>query len=215
MSCGGPPAPLHGDRHRWALIQADALALLSQFPPHSIDAVVTDPPYGLAFKGEAWDSGGLADGHGFEAFTRWWAGEIRRVLKPGGYLAAFGAPRTVHRLVVGCEDAGLDVRDQLLWCFGGGVPKSRRLPGGLGTALTPAYEPIVLARKPLDRATPTTMSNVTRHTTGALNIDAARVPTPAAVDAGDGFWPPHLLLNHEPECDVQARDCVPACVVPL
>ena len=61
--------PLYGDRRHWALIEADALALLGQLPPNSIDAVVTDPPYGLAFNGEHWDGGSLADGHGFQAFT--------------------------------------------------------------------------------------------------------------------------------------------------
>ena len=78
------------------------------------------------------------------------------MLKPGGHLLAFGAPRTFHRLVAGIEDAGLEVRDQLLWLYGQGLPKSRRLPGGLGTTLKPAYEPILLARAPLDGTPPTT-----------------------------------------------------------
>ena len=150
-----------------------------------------------------------------QAFTAWWATELERVLMPGAYVAAFGAPRTVHRLVAGIEDAGLEVRDQLLWCFGGGVPKSRRLPGGLSTALTPAYEPIVLARKPFDRATPTTMANVARYATGALNIDARRVRKPCGATARDGFWPANLALGHERDCDAAVGDCVPACVVTL
>jgi site-specific DNA-methyltransferase (adenine-specific) len=168
----------------------------------------------LAFKGEHWDGGSLADGEGFQAFTAWWAAEARRVLKPGGYLAAFGAPRTVHRLVAGCEDAGLDIRDQLLWCFAG-VPKSGRLPGGLGSTLAPAYEPIVLARKPLDRLTPTIVGNLAQHGTGALNIDATRIARPGYEGGVAGFWPANLLLGHEPDCDERHGDCVPACTVPL
>ena len=79
-----------------------------------------------------------------------WAREARRVLKPGGHLIAFGAPRTFHRLVCGIEDAGLEIRDQLLWLYAQGMPKSRRLPGGLASALKPAYEPILLARAPME-----------------------------------------------------------------
>ena len=139
--------------------------MLAAFPDASVDAVVTDPPYGLNFNQQAWDGGHLASGEGFQAFTAAWASELRRVLKPGAYLAAFGASRTAHRLIAGIEDAGLEVRDQLLWLYGSGVPKSRRLPEGLGSALKPAYEPIVLARRPLDPATPATLANVasTRH----------------------------------------------------
>ena len=206
-------APLYGDLRCWGLIQADALVLLEQLPAASVDAVVTDPPYGLAFKGEHWDGGALADGLGLQAFTRAWAEQVARVLKPGGYLAAFGAPRTVHRLVAGIEDAGLEIRDQLLWLYGSGVPKSRRLPGGLGSGLKPAYEPILLARKPLDRLTPATIANVARHGTGALNIDAARIARPASEVAGEGFWPANLALGHEPECG--AVTCRPGCVTRL
>jgi len=207
--------PLYGDLRRWALIHADALVLLAQLPASSIDAVVTDPPYGLNFNNQAWDGGRLADGLGFQAFTRWWAEQVIRVLKPGGYVAAFGAPRTVHRLVAGFEDAGLEIRDQLLWCFGTAVPKSRRMPGGLGSALKPAYEPIVLARKPLDSQAKTITANVEQHGTGALNIDAARIARPDN-DAGvEGYWPANLALSHDRDCDEGRGDCVADCVVPL
>jgi DNA modification methylase len=206
--------PLYGDRRHWGLIKADALALLGQLPSHSVDAVVTDPPYGLAFNGEHWDGGSLADGHGFQAFTSWWAAHLLRILKPGAHVAAFGAPRTVHRLVAGFEDAGFEVRDQLLWCFGSGVPKSRRMAGGLGSSLKPAYEPIVLARKPLGSAAPTIAANVTRHGTGALNIDAARIPK-TGTPYVEGYWPAHLALAHDDDCDEPRGECVPECVVPL
>ena len=204
---------LYGDLRHWGLIEADALALLAAFPDASVDAVVTDPPYGLNFNQQAWDGGALANGEGFQAFTSAWASELRRVLKPGAYLAAFGASRTAHRLIAGIEDAGLDVRDQLLWLYGTGVPKSRRLPRGLGSALKPAYEPIVLARRPMDPATPATLANVGRHGTGALNIDAARIERPSTEPTGEGFWPPNLALSHEAGCGAAA--CRPACVTRL
>ena len=113
-----------------------------------------------------------------------WASEARRVLKPGGHLVAFGAPRTFHRLTAGIEDAGLEVRDQLLWLYAQGLPKSRRLPGGLGTSLKPAYEPILLARAPFIG---TTARNLDAWGTGALNIDAARI---TGSDHRPGTGPP-------------------------
>lgn len=186
----------------WRLIEGDALPV---FPllDDSLDAVVTDPPYALALGGADWDSfggGGLAAGEAFERWTARWAAECLRVLKPGGHLLAFGAPRTFHRLVAGVEDAGLDVRDQLLWLFAQGLPKSHRLPGGLGsTTLKPAYEPILLARKPLDGRT---IDNLELYGTGALNIEATRI-------GEAGYWPPHLALAHADACEESS--CAPDC----
>ncbi len=108
----------------------------------------------------------------FGAWCRTWAAEALRVLKPGGYLLAFGGTRTYHRLAVAIEDAGLEIRDCLSWQYGSGFPKSLNLPGGLGTALKPAWEPIVVARKPLER---TVAANVLKHGTGAMNIDGCRI----------------------------------------
>ena len=205
--------PLYGDRRRWGLIQAEALWLLSELPMASVDAIVTDPPYGLNFHNQSWDGGALATGEGYQAFTRAWAEQARRVLKPGGHLACFGAPRTFHRLVAGIEDGGLEIRDQLLWLYGKGVPKSRRMPGGLGSALKPAYEPILLARAPLDPKTGTVGANVDAHGTGALNVDAARIGRPASEPAGEGFWPPNVALSHGAGCEPLA--CTPDCAIRL
>jgi DNA modification methylase len=189
------------DSEAWRLIEADALSLLAKLPDDCVDAIVTDPPYGLALGGAAWDrfgEGELTASEGFERWTQSWASECRRVLRPGGHLLAFGAPRTFHRLVAGVEDAGLEVRDQLLWLHAQGLPKSHRLPGGLGTTLKPAYEPILLARKPFEGRT---IDNLEHHGTGALNIDATRVGEAA-------YWPAHVTLAHTKNCaDTCKSDC--------
>jgi len=205
--------PLFGDLRSWALIGADSLELLAALPDHCIDAVVTDPPYGLGFQDEAWDSGPLASGDGFQAFCTAWGRQARRVLRPGGFVAAFGAPRTFHRLVCGVEDAGLEVRDQLLWLHGRGMPKSGHLLGGRSTTLKPAYEPILLARAPLDRGQ-TASDSLERYGTGALNISATRLPR-GGVAGATGYWPSHVLLGHSVGCHSAATGCQPGCVVPL
>lgn len=175
----------------------DCLDVMRTLQPDSVDAIVTDPPYhltnpggggphgkGLAtpyararagasatgFMGKAWDGGDVA----FRPET--WA-EALRVAKPGAHLAAFGGTRTFHRLVCAIEDAGWEIRDTLMWVYGSGFPKSKNLDGewaGWGSALKPAWEPICLARKPLSEKN--LAANVARWRTGALNIDACRVP---------------------------------------
>ena len=186
----------------------DCLDVMRSLPACSVDAVVTDPPYGIRFMGKAWDgadieaevserrahkshdpSGGPNGGHksaaaeagkydtsptanqAFQEWTRLWAIEAMRVLKPGGWLLSFASTRTYHRMTVGLEDAGFEIRDQIGWAFGSGFPKSHNGDWG-GTALKPAWEPIALARKPLIG---TVEANWREHGTGALNIDGCRV----------------------------------------
>lgn len=111
----------------------------------------------------------------FQAFTLEWASECLRVLKPGGHLLSFAAARTYHHMAVGIEMAGFEIRDQIMWVFGSGFPKSHNLKGeyeGWGTALKPAHEPICMARKPLIG---TVAANVAEFGTGAINIDGCRV----------------------------------------
>ncbi len=188
MSTTTKVAIYEDDTRAWHLIEADALMALAKLPDACVDAIVTDPPYGIGIVGAAWDR--TADNEAFERWTSVWAREALRVLKPGGHLLAFGAPRTFHRLVAGVEDAGFEIRDQVLWLYGQGLPKSRRLPGGQGTALKPAYEPIVVARAPLVGSLP---ENLARFGTGALNIEAARV--------GEArYWPANVALSHSADC---------------
>ena len=180
----------------------------------SIDSIVTDPPYELGFMGKSWDSSGIA--FNVEVWQ-----EALRVLKPGGHLIAFSGSRTYHRMAVAIEDAGFEIRDQIMWVYGSGFPKSHNISKGIdkaagaerkvvgqritgigtgkgsttimgdgnrditapataaakqwqgwGTALKPAHEPMVLARKPLIG---TVANNVLTFGTGGLNIDGSRV----------------------------------------
>jgi DNA modification methylase len=187
------------DGDRWRLVEAEALSTLARLPDSCVDAVITDPPYAIALSGETWDHFG--GGEAFERWTSQWAKQALRLLKPGGHLLAFGAPRTFHRLVAGIEDAGLQVRDQVLWLYAQGLPKSHKLPGGRGSLLKPAYEPVLLARKPLQGKT---IDNLERYGTGALNIDATRI--------GEArYWPAHLTLSHAQGC--QDGVCATGCPV--
>ena len=170
----------------------NCLKTMKDMDSDSISAIVTDPPYGLSFGGQKWDY----DVPGVEIWE-----ECLRVLKPGGYLLSFAGGRTYHRMVVGIEDAGFEIRDMIMWVYGSGMPKSFNLnrmdvcnceevieiDGGrcgrcgdlrkefiaFGSALKPAVEPIVCARKLLKG---TIYNNVLNYGTGAINIDDCRVP---------------------------------------
>jgi len=216
-----------------------------------VDSVVTDPPYHLTsiverfgkegsapaqegtdgafkraskgFMGKEWDGGDIA----FRKET--WELALK-LLKPGGHLLAFSASRNYHRMAVAIEDAGFEIRDQMMWLYGSGFPKSHNIGKavdaiektgksnpkalretrmgddyeptgqedyvkgrmfssdiendnhehevnndweGWGTALKPAHEPIVMARKPLSEKS--IAANVLKHGTGAINIDGCRV----------------------------------------
>jgi site-specific DNA-methyltransferase (adenine-specific) len=117
--------------------------------------------------GKEWDGQGVA----FNVNT--WR-LVCRALKPGAHLLAFGGTRTYHRMASAIEAAGFEIRDSLIWIYGSGFPKSLNLGNGLGTALKPAHEPIVLARKPFKGSV---RSNVETFGTGALNVDACRIGT--------------------------------------
>ncbi len=117
--------------------------------------------------------GGSA-GRAMQEWHQAWAREAFRVLKPGGHLLAFGGTRTYHRLASGLEDAGFEIWDQVAWLYGQGFPKSRDVGDGWGTALKPAHEPIALARKPVSE--PNVKVNRERWGTGAINVEASRVP---------------------------------------
>lgn len=103
----------------WVTIHnGDCLDVMRGMAAESVDAIVTDPPYGLSFMGCEWDHGVPG-----EAFWR----EALRVAKPGAHLVAFGGTRTYHRLACAIEDAGWEIRDCLGWLYGSGMPKSLNL----------------------------------------------------------------------------------------
>jgi len=97
------------------LLHGDCLERLRELPDCSVDACVTDPPYGLSFMGKAWD-------YDVPTVDVW--AEVLRVLKPGGHLLAFAGTRTQHRMAVQIEDAGFEIRDMIAWVYGSGFPKS-------------------------------------------------------------------------------------------
>jgi site-specific DNA-methyltransferase (adenine-specific) len=151
------------------------LDILPELQSNSVDSIVCDPPYELGFMGKTWDNSGIA--YSVELWQ-----QCLRVLKPGGHLLAFGGTRTWHRLAVAVEEAGFEIRDSIAWLYGSGFPKSHNIEkatgdatyAGWGTALKPAHEPIVVARKPLIG---TVAENVLKYGTGAINIDATRIGT--------------------------------------
>lgn len=337
----------------WKVIPGDCIESMKSLDDESIDAIVTDPPYGLEFMGKSWDrledpewmesatanaSVGLGDratpwvsyggetanptcavcggrkrgakrcgcdrpdwrvkgkpynpdarrvakGARQQAWHARWLAEAFRVLKPGGYLVAFGGSRTFHRLAVAIEDCGFEIRDVLSWHYGSGFPKGqnvgkaidkaagaeRKVVGsgasscpdlargepcrcaerlgdegrsqsggtvhspatapatpeaeaweGWNTALKPAWEPVVVGRKPL---TGTVVDNVLTHGTGAMNIGGCRIGAPDAAREGneeptdgattvfgamkmiksgttppEGRWPSNVVLSHAPGC---------------
>jgi site-specific DNA-methyltransferase (adenine-specific) len=208
---------------RGVLYHGDCQDVMRALDVESVDAIVTDPPYGLAFMGKEWD-------HGVPGVPFWT--EALRVAKPGAHLLSFGGTRTYHRLTCAIEDAGWEIRDCVMWIYGSGFPKSldvskaidkaagaeREVVGpdpnwrssvhsdntydggqtrpqfitapatdaakqwqGWGTALKPAYEPILIARKPLIG---TVAQNVLAHGTGAINVDGCRITTPDDTSRG-------------------------------
>ena len=166
------------------ILLGDCLTKLKTMSNNSVDSIVTDPPYELGFMGKAWDSTGVA--YQVEVWQ-----ECLRVLKAGGHLLAFGGSRTYHRLACAIEDAGFQIRDQIMWVYGSGFPKSLNIGkqegcetwDGWGTALKPAHEPIVMARKPFNG---TVAQNVLTHGVGAINIDGCRVGRADGDDSSAG-----------------------------
>lgn len=98
-------------KQRQRVMLGNCKKVVGQFPANTFSAIVTDPPYGLRFMGKEWD-------HGVPGVPYW--ARLLRVVKPGGFLLAFGGTRTSHRLTCAIEDAGWQIRDTLMWLYGSG-----------------------------------------------------------------------------------------------
>lgn len=111
------------------LINADCIEAMKAMPDNSVDSIVTDPPYELGFMGKSWDASGIA--FNVEVWR-----EALRVMKPGGHLIAFSGSRTYHRMAVAIEDAGFEIRDQIMWVYGSGFPKSLNIAKSIENKIT-------------------------------------------------------------------------------
>lgn len=202
---------LYSENDSYKIYNGDMLDMLQVIKPESIDAIVCDPPYELGFMNKSWDSTGIA----FKKET--WQ-NCFEVLKPGGYLLAFGGSRTYHRIACAIEDAGFEIRDCIMYLYGTGFSKSYniglaidkkngvdnrtgniRTDGvnnqnicydfkamkpkfeeriahnewqGWGTCLKPAYEPIIVARKPFKGSV---VDNIIKYRVGGINIDGCKI----------------------------------------
>lgn len=114
---GGNQLKLYSENENYKLYEGSMLDMLEVIEPNSIDSIITDPPYELNFMNKGWDNSGIA----FQKET--WE-KCYEVLKPGGYLLAFGGSRTFHRIACAIEDAGFEIRDTIMWLYGSGFPKS-------------------------------------------------------------------------------------------
>ncbi len=141
-----PMQDLLQERESIKIIHDDCLNHMRIMEGNSIDCVLTDPPYGLSFMSKKWD-------YQLPALEIWQ--ELYRICKPGAPFLCFGGTRTYHRLACLIEDAGFEIRDCIMWIYGSGFPKSHNFGKklnedwkGYGTALKPAYEPILVCMKP-------------------------------------------------------------------
>ncbi|NQY74402.1 MAG: site-specific DNA-methyltransferase [Candidatus Margulisbacteria bacterium] len=173
-----------------SIIHGDCLAVMATMPSNTIDTIITDPPYGIRFRGNKWDYD-IPSIHCFE--------EMYRVAKPGAFLLCFGGSRTFHRMTVHIEDAGWKIKDTMMWIYGSGMPKGldigkemnqiftpnlsnpkdpKQVLGqkwqGWRTALKPAFEPIIIAMKPIEH---TYVFNALQHGVAGFNIDQSRLDT--------------------------------------
>lgn len=165
---------MNGDR--WQVVHGDCLDVMRGMGAASVDAVVCDPPAGIAFMGKSWDKDHGGRDNWIAVFADI-AAEALRMVKPGGHALVWALPRTSHWTATAWENGGWEVRDRVAHIFGSGFPKALNLDGewkGWATALKPAMEDWWLLRKPL---VGTVARNVKEWGTGALNVDGCRVGT--------------------------------------
>ena len=126
----------------YKIYNEDCLKAMEELEENSIDSIVTDPPYELNFMGKGWDNVGIS-------FNKETWEKCLRVLKPGGYLLAFGGSRTFHRIACAIENAGFEIRDTIMWLYGSGFPKSMDISKQIDKRPNRSYENLNLFGKKL------------------------------------------------------------------
>jgi DNA modification methylase len=167
------------------IINDDCVRAMAQLGTNCVDAIVTDPPYELGFMGKSWDASGVA----FDPET--WRRAFE-VLKPGGYLLAFSGSRTYHRMVCAIEDAGFEIRDQVMWVYGSGFPKSLDVSKAIDAAAGARREVVGAV---VNRAGDGTTYGL-NHSGNLTSND----PLTAAAAAQWQGWGTALKPAHEPIC---------------
>lgn len=213
----------------------NCLVVLRNIEDNVVDSVITDPPYAISggFMGKSWDKS-------LPSIDIW--KQILRTTKPGGIMLVFGYPKTFHRLICLIEDSGWEVLDCISWIYGKGMPKGLNIGkaidkqnikeenkwNGWATGLKPAWEPIVVAMKPIEG---TFIENAKQWGVAGFNIDDSRIELQKSGEdkrlggngswktdkaaktvygdyAGEnisssprGRWPANLILSHHPECN--------------
>lgn len=165
------------------IIHGDNIAVLSELNEASVDSCISDFPYAIEFMGKDWDCD--------KNFYEWCherATSLVQVMKPGGYVAIFGYPKTNHKMKCAFEDAGFKIVEEIDWIYSAGMPKkdigklfdksgnksmAEQYDGYKTAGLKPAHEPITIFQKPLEG---TYIQNIEKYGCGAMNIDACRVP---------------------------------------
>jgi len=156
---------------KWKTFQGNCLDIMDQFPDNHFDVIITDPPYELNFMNKKWDNSGIA----FQAST--WEKALR-LLKPGGYLAAFGASRTNHRLICAIEDAGFIIKDSLLWVTSQGFPKSMNISKAIDKKL--GVDPTIVGDNPNYRPAHKKNGKGFDKTVGAAPLEEMKITKPAS-----------------------------------